>query len=159
MLKLHFAGRIKLKTENVFYFLSQETASSGFFFRECLYLSTYAFTRFATFAELTSPLLLWQTYNRFKEEKKKLLKHFCWCAPVSHQLLIFPTPQASPSQAEQLWKLPTLPKYFRIPIQHSHTVSALFRGAEKALKDGERPRYFCFSHSQPQQLPVVPTRL
>lgn len=56
--EIALAGRVKSKTENAFYFLSQETASSGFLFRECLYLSTYAFTRLATFAELTSPLLL-----------------------------------------------------------------------------------------------------
>lgn len=36
---------------------------SVLFLRLCLYLSTYALTRFATLLASTSPLLLWQTWG------------------------------------------------------------------------------------------------
>lgn len=151
----------------MFYFLSQETASSGFFFRECLYLSTYAFTRFATFAELTSPLLLWQTYNSFKERKKKKkvwnisvvlpLFHIIYLPNTPHSSISGSTPRKTPSTS------PTAPQVFlSFPSSHpplSNKKPVMSWGAEKTLVDGERPRYFCFSCSPSQQLPVVPTRL
>lgn len=144
----------------MFYFLSQETASSGFFFRECLYLSTYAFTRFATFAELTSPLLLWQTYNSFEENK-----HF-WKIPVNlplfHIICLPDTPSFS-IPGRITWKSPSTFPMASLILPNSHSALSnkkwvMFWELRKLLWMQKDQRYFCFSCSPSQELLVVPTR-
>lgn len=140
----------------MFYFLSQETASSGFFFRECLYLSTYAFTRFATFAELTSPLLLWQTYNSFEENK-----HF-WKTPVNlplfHIICLPDTPSFSISGRITLKSPSTFPiASLILPNSHSALSNkkwVMFWELRKLLWMEKDHRYFCFSCSPSQELPA-----
>lgn len=135
------------------HFLSQETASSAFFFRECLYLSTYALTRLATFAELTSPLLLWQTYNSCKEKER--LEIAAVSRPYTE--FVLPAPPGVSASGSNFGKRQNVTNNcFPIPAELFQTVSSSDPWAGQARVNGER--YFCFSSSPSQQLRAAPTR-